>query len=68
MTFGMRSSAPGMKLTGKFELLQEDLVQSIEHGIWGERRLEMRRPGLERIFTPGSSSLDQIEAARWGHS
>ena len=28
----------------------------------------MRRPGIERIFTPTLSSLDQIEAACRGHS
>jgi hypothetical protein len=31
----LRPPAPGMTLTGRFELHQH-LVQSIQHGIWGD--------------------------------
>jgi hypothetical protein len=42
-----------MTVTGKFKHGHElHLVHSIEQRIWGERCLEMRRPGIERIFTP----------------
>ena len=58
-----------MMITGNFKRRHEQhLVHSIDHRIWGERRLEIWRPRMERVVTPNSSSFDKIEAARRRHS
>lgn len=57
-----------MTITGKFEHRYElHLVHSIDQGIRGERRLEIWRPGIERILTPAAPFLDKIEPTYWGH-